>query len=88
MGSVQDFIVLFCVCCEPSFLKPADVIPVSKKDSKNSKHNYRPISVLKIISKVYERAMCKQIGDFMEFFFQNFNVALGKTAARSDVLLL
>ena len=32
--------------------------------------------------------MCKQIGDFMEFFFQNFNVALGKTAARSDVLLL
>ena len=26
----------------PSFLKLADMIPVFKKDSKNSKHNYRP----------------------------------------------
>ena len=31
----------------PSFLKLADVIAVFKKVSKNSKHNYRPISILK-----------------------------------------
>ena len=72
MGWVQDFVVLFCVCCELFFLKPADVIPVSKTDLKNSKHNYRPISVLTIIPKVYERAMCKQIGGFMEIFFSKF----------------
>ena len=32
--------------------------------------------------------MFKQIGDFMDFFFQNFNVALGKATARSNALLL
>ena len=35
----------------PSFLKLADVTPTFKKGSKNSKHNYRPISMF---SKVYE----------------------------------
>ena len=45
-----------------SFLKLADVIPVFQKSSKNSKDNYRPISVLKNISKIYEIAMFKQIG--------------------------
>ena len=32
--------------------------------------------------------MFKQIGDFMGNFFQNFNMALKKTTARSNVLLL
>ena len=45
-----------------SFLKLADAIPVFQKSSKNSKDNYRPISVLKNISKIYEIAMFKQIG--------------------------
>ena len=53
----------------PSFLKLADVMPVFKKDSKNSKHNYRSISILKKISKVYERVIFKQVGDFMENCF-------------------
>ena len=56
----------------PSFLKLADAIPVFKKGSKNSKHNCRPISILKNISKVYERAMFKEIGEFMENFFSKF----------------
>ena len=34
----------------PSFLKLTDVIPVFKKGSKNSKHNYWPINILKNIS--------------------------------------
>ena len=41
----------------PSSLKLADVIPVFKKGSKNLKHNYRPISILKSISKLYGRVM-------------------------------
>ena len=36
----------------PSVLKFADVIPVFKKDCKNWKDNYRPISILKNISEV------------------------------------
>ena len=56
----------------PSFLKLADVMPVFKKGSKNSKDNYRAIGILKNIFKVYERVMFKQIGDFMENFFSKF----------------
>ena len=41
----------------PSFLKLADVIPVLRKCSKNSKHNYRPISILKTFLK-YMKALC------------------------------
>ena len=62
----------------PLFLKLANVIPVFKKDSKNSKDNYRTISILKNISKVYERILFKQIGTFMDNFFQNFNAVLEK----------
>ena len=53
----------------PTFLNLAHVIPVFKKCSKNSKHKYRPISILKNISKVYESFMFKQIGDFVENYF-------------------
>ena len=44
------------------FHQLANVIPVFKKDCKNSKDNYRPISILKHISKVYERIFFKQTG--------------------------
>ena len=43
----------------PSFLKLANMIPVFKKYYKNSKDNYRPISILKNISKVYEIILFK-----------------------------
>ena len=38
----------------PSDLKLADVTPVYKKKLKNSKDNYRPVSILSNISKIYE----------------------------------
>ena len=53
----------------PSFLKLANVIPVFKKDCENVRENYRPISILKNISKVYYRILFKQIGTFMDSFF-------------------
>ena len=39
----------------PTALKYADVNPVFKKDDKSDKENYRPISILPILSKVYQR---------------------------------
>ena len=38
-------------------LKEADIIPAQKKNTKLSKENYRPISILPNISKVYERCL-------------------------------
>ena len=62
----------------PLFLKLADAISGFKKGSKNSKHNYLPISILKNISEVYERVMSKQIGDLMENHFSKISMWLWK----------
>ena len=56
----------------PSLLKRADITPVHKKDSTSEKNNYRPVSILSNISKVYERIMFKQMSEFFEssFFYK------------------
>ena len=50
----------------PTELKCADVTPVFKKDNKTEKSNYRPISILPVLSKVFERIIYDQINSFME----------------------
>ena len=48
-----------------SDLKLADITPVYKKKSKNSKENYRPVSILSNISKIYERCIYDQLQLFL-----------------------
>ena len=50
----------------PQLLKLADVCPIYKKNDKNKCENYRPISLLSNLSKLYERAMHRRIYDFLE----------------------
>ena len=50
----------------PRQVKVADVIPVFKKEDPNNKANYRPISLLPIISKIFERVLFEQIEKFSE----------------------
>ena len=50
----------------PDELKVADVIPVFKKEDPSNKANYRPISLLPIISKIFERVLFVQIEKFSE----------------------
>ena len=49
----------------PDELKLADVSSLFKKDVKTFKGNYRPISVLPTVSKVFERFMGTQISTYM-----------------------
>ena len=53
----------------PSSLKQEILAIVFKKGDKNSKENYRPVSILPNISKISERFLFKQISNFMEPFF-------------------
>ena len=46
--------------------------PAFKKGSKNSKENYRTISILPNISKIYKRCMYKQMSDYLGKFFSKF----------------
>ena len=50
----------------PNNLKLADITPVHKKDDRTDKTNYRPVSILPAISKIYERIIFYQIDKFMD----------------------
>ena len=50
----------------PNCLKVARVIPLFKKGSKTNPANYRPISILSVISKIAEKIMAKQMRDYLE----------------------
>ena len=50
----------------PDELKQSEVVPVYKKPDPLQKENYRPVSLLPHISKVFERVIYNQINSFME----------------------
>ena len=50
----------------PTTLKVADVTPLHKKDEKTLVKNYRPVSLIPVVSKLYERNMYNQIIDYIE----------------------
>ena len=50
----------------PSKLKLAEVTPVFKKLDCMNKENYRPVSLLSHMSKVFERILYNQLHDFMK----------------------
>ena len=50
------------------FWKKANVVPIHKKESKNLLKNYRPISLLPIFGKIYERIIFKEL---FNHFHQN-----------------
>ena len=45
----------------PNNLKKAEVIPVYKKSDKLNKSNYRTVSILPILAKVFEKVLAHQI---------------------------
>ena len=52
--------------CFPHLLKLANVCPIYKKKCKKKCENYRPISLLSNLSKLFERAMHTRLYEFFE----------------------
>ena len=50
----------------PEKLKHADNKPIYKKESRNEKENYRPVSILSSLSKILERCMHDQLKDYFD----------------------
>ena len=48
----------------PNKLKIARVVPIFKKGDKSNPGNYRPISILPVISKLFEKLINKRLVDF------------------------
>ena len=50
----------------PDSLKRANITPVHKKNDPLDKANYRPLSILPLHSKIYERAIFNQLSEYMQ----------------------
>ena len=75
--------------CFPQLLKLAEVCPIFKKKDKNKCENYRPISLLSNLSKLFERAMHTRIYEFLEShsMFSNLQFGFRKKHSTTDALL-
>ena len=70
-------------------MKLANITPVFKKDDRTDKSNYRPISILPNLSKIFEKCIYNQLSIFFFFFltrfFPNISVDLEKVLVPSTV---
>ena len=55
----------------PKDLKRAEVRPLYKKDGKCYKENYRPVSILSNLSKIYERYIYDQLQEYFDNFLSD-----------------
>ena len=68
-------------------MKHADVTPLHKKCNKSLKENYRPVSILPILSKVFERSMFKQMSSFFDDIFSKYQYGFRKCFSTQRWLL-
>ena len=52
----------------PDSIKMANVTPVFKKEDPLDKSNYRPVSILPLLSKIYEKVIYNQLSDYSNNF--------------------
>ena len=61
----------------PDILKISRIVPVDKSGDANEPHNYRPISMLSVFSKLLERLVYNQLHCFLEKYNKMFNYQFG-----------
>lgn len=52
----------------PDFLKISRIMPIFKKGDKHDPANYRPISILPVLSKIFEKLLLSRLTDFLKSF--------------------
>ena len=81
-----------CVNCAlingkfPITLKNANVTPVNKKDDPTDKTNFRRISVLPLLSKVFELVMYDQLGKYLDTFLHKLLCGFRKAHSTQHAL--
>ena len=73
--------------CFPDDLKLAEVSPIFKKNDDLDKENYRPVSVLFNVSKVFERIIYSQIDAFMQDKLSNLLTGFRKNHSTQHCLM-
>lgn len=62
----------------PNSAKRAQVSPLFKKDDAMIKSNFRPVSLLPIPSKIFEKVLANQLSEYFDSIFDNFLCAFRK----------
>ena len=70
----------------PEQLKWEDVKP-AQKDCRTDKENYTPLSILRNISKIYERCLVKQLTNYFEDYFSKHQCGFRKGFSVANCLL-
>ena len=71
----------------PSILTLGHVIPVFKKGDKACKNNFRPVSILSNMSKIFERLIFRQVSNHTESFLSNYYCGFQKGHSIKHCLL-
>ena len=66
----------------------ANTTPIFKKGSKNKKENFRSISILPVLPKIFENPMSKQLSTFFENILSRFQCGFRKGYNTQHCLLL
>ena len=72
----------------PNCLKLANITPIFKKGPRTSKNNYRPVSILPIFSKIFERLLSRQLSEFFDNILSKFQCGFRKCYGTQHCLLL
>ena len=71
----------------PVSLKQADIKPIHKKDSRSDKENYRPLSILPNLSKIYERCLYTQMNKYFDHILSKYQFGFRKGNSAQQCLL-
>ena len=72
----------------PFCMKLADVTPAYKKENRSLKDNYRSVSILPNLSKVFERCLYKQITPYFDNILSKYQCGFRKNHNAQHCLLL
>ena len=70
------------------YLKMANIKAVFNRGTKSLKENYRPISVLPLDSKIFERIICKHLTTFFDNILSKYQCGFRKDHGTQHYLLV
>ena len=71
----------------PEILKHADITPLHQKGKKDIEGNYRPVSILPNLSKIFEKCMLEQMSQFFGNIFSKYQCTFRKGFSTQQCVL-
>ena len=68
-------------------LKFENITPVQKKDEQTDKENYRPVSILPLLSKIFEILIYDQLKEYLEQYLDSLLCGFKKAYSTQNTLV-